>query len=83
MSNKPARIIEPATGASTCALGSQRWVEYKGIFTIKAVIDISHHINNKLLEVAGCQWGESINNVLLDLKININLSRRGKEAMTV
>ena len=24
-SNTPAKIIEPETGASTCALGNQRW----------------------------------------------------------
>lgn len=38
-----AKIIDPATGASTCALGSHRCVRNKGIFTIKAIIDISHH----------------------------------------
>jgi len=32
----PARIMEPATGASTWALGSQRWTEYMGNFTKKA-----------------------------------------------
>lgn len=39
----PAKIIDPATGASTCAFGSQRWKKYKGILTIKAVIVITHH----------------------------------------
>ena len=34
-SNKEARIIEPATGASTWALGNQRWKKNKGVFTIK------------------------------------------------
>lgn len=28
-----ARIIDPATGASTCALGSHRWVRNMGSFT--------------------------------------------------
>lgn len=36
--------MEPATGASTWALGSHKWKIYKGIFTIKAVIVIIHHI---------------------------------------
>lgn len=40
----PARIIDPATGASTWALGNQRWKIYRGILTIKAVIVIIHHI---------------------------------------
>lgn len=35
-SRTPARIILPATGASTWALGSHRWVIYIGIFTRKA-----------------------------------------------
>lgn len=38
-----ARIIDPATGASTCALGSQRWTVNSGIFTINAAIVINHH----------------------------------------
>lgn len=31
-----ARIIEPAIGASTCALGSHKWTENSGNFTINA-----------------------------------------------
>jgi hypothetical protein len=38
-----ARIIDPATGASTCALGSHRWVKKRGSFTINARFAISHH----------------------------------------
>lgn len=38
-----ARIIEPATGASTCALGSHKCIVKRGIFTIKAAIVMSHH----------------------------------------
>ena len=34
----PAKTIDPATGASTWAFGSQRWVINKGIFTRKAII---------------------------------------------
>jgi hypothetical protein len=40
----PAKTIEPATGASTCALGSQRWERYRGVFTKKAPIVIIHQI---------------------------------------
>lgn len=35
-----ARIIEPATGASTCALGSQRWRGYIGILIRKAAMRV-------------------------------------------
>jgi len=36
LSKIPARIIEPNTGASTWAIGNQRWREYRGSFTINA-----------------------------------------------
>lgn len=35
--------MEPATGASTWALGNQRWTPYKGIFTKKAKRQANHH----------------------------------------
>ena len=35
--------MDPATGASTCALGSQRCSEKIGVFAAKAVIVIAHH----------------------------------------
>lgn len=38
-----ARIIEPAVGASTWALGSHRCREYRGSFTRKAKRHIAHH----------------------------------------
>lgn len=41
-SRTAARTMEPAMGASTWALGSQRWRPYSGIFTIKAIIHASH-----------------------------------------
>lgn len=37
-----ARIIEPATGASTCAFGSHKWVKNIGSLIIKAVFRRSH-----------------------------------------
>lgn len=46
----PAKIIDPATGASTWALGSQRWVRNKGVFTRKAVIVINHQSVQRLGE---------------------------------
>ena len=38
----PAKIIEPETGASTWALGNQRWTKYIGNFTRKANTVIVH-----------------------------------------
>lgn len=38
-----ARIIEPAMGASTCALGSHRWIPYNGILTKNAIRQPAHH----------------------------------------
>lgn len=35
-SSSPAKIIDPATGASTWAFGSHRCTKYRGIFTINA-----------------------------------------------
>jgi len=32
----PAKIIDPDTGASTCAFGSHKWTEYIGNFTKKS-----------------------------------------------
>lgn len=36
--------MEPATGASTWALGNHRWAPYRGILTINAVRHPSHNI---------------------------------------
>jgi hypothetical protein len=41
-SRTAARIIEPATGASTWALGNHRWKKNNGSFTIKAKFIIIH-----------------------------------------
>jgi len=46
-----ARIIDPATGASTCAFGSHKCTENRGSFTINAVIIINHV--NEFIEFNG------------------------------
>lgn len=38
----PANIIDPPTGASTCALGSQRWAPKIGSLVRKAKLSASH-----------------------------------------
>lgn len=77
-----ARIIEPATGASTCALGSQRCVVYIGIFTINAMIVIVHQI---LLSVTVIEVFilNSIDKDCFFSIIIISLIRRGSEAVMV
>lgn len=40
----PAKTIDPATGASTWALGNHKWTRYRGIFTKNAII-INLHAN--------------------------------------
>jgi hypothetical protein len=45
-----ARIIDPATGASTCAFGNQRWTENRGSFTKNAKI-IINQINDDGLSI--------------------------------
>lgn len=44
----PARIMDPATGASTWAFGSHRCRVYSGIFVMKARIVIIHHRIDRL-----------------------------------
>lgn len=56
----PARIIEPATGASTWAFGSHRWVRYRGVFTKNAMIVSSHQICFVLWSKGNTQEGSTI-----------------------
>ena len=49
-SKMAARIIDPATGASTWAFGSHKWNPYIGIFTKKATIDSAHHIVSDFMD---------------------------------
>lgn len=44
LSRIAARIIDPAMGASTWALGSHRWTPYRGILTMNAIIQASHRM---------------------------------------
>lgn len=54
----PARIIDPATGASTCALGSHKWRKNIGALAKNAMNrDIDHQ---KLID--GDKWVEIIEN---------------------
>lgn len=81
----PARIIDPATGASTWALGSHRWTKYSGIFTINAMRDRNHQIDHEI--VRGGRMGV-MNERLMDrcpqdVYIQVKFIRRGRLAQTV
>lgn len=79
----PARTMEPATGASTCALGSQRWVKNMGVFTRKAAIKIIHHMLAIVEKDINCQNGKINAKWPPLLKIFISDSKRGRDAVTV
>jgi len=49
-----AKIIDPAMGASTWALGNQRWKPYIGIFMTKAKRQNNHQIDERRM------WWEPI-----------------------
>lgn len=82
----PAKIILPATGASTWALGSHKWVTYIGILTKKAIIQNIHQI---------CSWDidmfemrENLAGIVIALEeaslIAIKIAaKRGREATVV
>lgn len=45
LSRIAARVIDPSSGASTWALGSQRWVKNIGIFTKNAINNSNGKLN--------------------------------------
>lgn len=82
LSRMPAKIIDPATGASTWALGSHRCREYIGILARNAVIIISHQRRGcKLL--GSVMQGEANDAIPICLAISRDPTRRGSLAVTV
>lgn len=79
----PARTMEPATGASTWALGNQRCVKNIGVLTRKAAIKIIHHMLAIVEKDINCQKGKISVKCPLVLKIFISESKRGSDAVTV
>lgn len=75
--------MEPATGASTWAFGSHRWVRNIGIFTRKAIIVANHQIWSPAGEKRGAAIGRSRERCPFKEAIKRSLSRRGSEAVTV
>src|SRR5712675_1954521 len=61
-SNTPARITEPAVGASTCASGNQVWTGHIGTLTAKEAKKASHSQN--------CHWkGKSIFSIAVGISV--------------
>lgn len=77
-----ARIIEPATGASTWALGSHKCTRYKGSFTEKARInknDIKYDVKHSMLlswRIKKLALPTSLERIIID-------TSRGRDANTV
>lgn len=80
-----ARIIEPATGASTCAFGSHKWKPYTGIFIKKAIIDRAHHIVNDSTDLFAAHNSSTfgIDREELDTYMAIRLISNGREPNSV
>lgn len=62
-----ARIMDPATGASTWALGSHRWTPYNGILIINAIM----HANHRMLFDQELLIGEFVNDRIIKLRVPI------------
>lgn len=67
-SRMAARIMDPATGASTWAFGSQRWNPYIGIFIKNAIIDKAHQILKDSIEYLGAHRSSTFGNDRVSLE---------------
>lgn len=82
LSRMAARIIDPATGASTWAFGNHKCTENNGNFTKNAVIIISQIIGADLVVVLTCS-GIVIFRCLHSLYIFRIIISKGKDAVIV
>lgn len=73
--------MDPATGASTWALGSHRWIPYIGILAIKAIIRVSQRSLGK--RVVWLRWGVNRNDEFIFVFISRIPKRRGNDAVMV
>lgn len=82
----PARIILPATGASTWALGSHRCVRYIGILTKKASKQNNHHVSWSI-GVELIEGETSVGHIIFVVSISLFmrriLVRSGRDAVVV
>lgn len=79
-----ARTIDPAIGASTWALGSQRWVVNIGNLTRNPIKDISQ--NRELIEKSEGKYNSDIidiNKWLECIYMEQNMTNIGSEAVMV
>lgn len=80
-----ARTIEPAIGASTCALGSHRCSPYRGIFTMKAIMHASHRMVSlhEVFRGSDQYWARSIFSEPVEFCRQISAIRRGSDPTRV
>lgn len=81
-----ARIMDPAMGASTCALGSHRWNPYMGIFMVNASKQNNHHIEDNGRENDEILFASRIRGrvaVRVVVKIEIMAMRSGSDPIMV
>lgn len=78
--NTPAKIIEPETGASTCAFGNHWWNKNIGNLTKNAMIII---IKNPLLKFKNEKFIIKMFKLTPDLVIIMIINNKGKEANNV
>lgn len=83
LSKTPAKIMDPATGASTWALGSHKCVKYSGVFTRKAAMVITHQIEETENGREVALQSPKKDKCPEDFHSFVNERRRGNEAVTV
>lgn len=86
LSKIAAKTIEPATGASTCALGSHKWTEKSGYFTKNPAkkLNVIPVLKSLVLFLIRLNRVKSKNLVACQRLVKtIKQIKRGKEANTV
>lgn len=80
-----ARIIDPAMGASTWALGSHKWTPYRGIFTRKAIRQPVHHSLSAVVVIlkVGVYWRVIRERVPAVFWRRSRATKRGREPASV
>lgn len=83
LSKIPARIIDPATGASTWAFGSHRCTKNKGVLTKNATIVKNHQTFIRGALKKSSQLGKIKEIWCILVIISIREKSKGKDAVTV
>jgi hypothetical protein len=79
----PAKIIDPAAGASTWAFGSHKCTIYKGSLTRNARVIETHQTINMFRVIGGAYKYVNISFWWVVISKNIIAANKGREAVTV